>query len=89
MMIKIDRNKVGLVRVVIGIATTGCGSLSTNYEDCESKGNIRAVGFWHRHDEHNLETILGNEARRILDCYNILPKYSGALIEVEWKDYKG
>lgn len=45
MNIRIDRNKIGMVRVVIAIGNDRCGCLSTNYQDCEERGNILAVGF--------------------------------------------
>ncbi len=88
MMIKIDRNKVGLVRVALGISNRSSGCVSANFEDCEKRGNIYAVGFWHRHDEPNLEANLNVDARRILDCYTGFPNCSGAIIGVEWKDYR-
>ena len=87
-MIKIDRKKVGLVRVALGISNRDSGCVSANFEDCEKRGNIYAVGFWHRHDEHNLEELLNVDAKRILDCYIQFPNCSGAIIGVEWKDYK-
>ena len=86
-MIKIDRDRKGLVRVVLGISNRDSTYVSTDYQHCEENDNIRAVGFWHRHDEPDLETKLNVDARRILDCYMHFPKCSGAIIGIEWKDY--
>ena len=89
MKINFDKNRVGLVRVVLGIADRYSGSVSTDYEDCEKKGNVRAVGFWHSHDENNLEFRLGEDADLILKAYSKMSGFSGAIITTEWKDYEG
>ena len=77
-----------MVRVVIAIANRCTGCLSTDYDDCEKRGNIRAVGFWHRHDEPNLKEELEKESKRILHAYEQSPEYSGALVTTEWKEYR-
>ena len=83
-----DKNRKGLVRVVIAVADRYSGCLSTDQKHCDEHGNVRAVGFWHRHDDRNLEEILSEEATLILDAYGKMWKYSGAIIDVEWKDYR-
>ena len=88
MNIRIEKEKVGMVRVVIAIGNDRCGCLSTNYQDCEERGNIFAVDFWHRHDERNLMDILSMEAELILNAYSKMRNYSGAIIGTEWKDYR-
>ena len=88
MNIRIEKEKVGMVRVVIAIGNDRCGCLSTNYQDCEERGNILAVGFWHRHDERNLMDTLRREADLILNAYSKMWNYSGAIIGTEWKDYR-
>lgn len=88
MNIRIEKEKVGMVRVVIAIGNDRCGCLSTNYQDCEERGNILAVGFWHRHDERNLMDTLSREADLILNAYSKMRNYSGAIIGTEWKDYR-
>ena len=88
MNIRIEKEKVGMVRVVIAVGNDRCGCLSTNYQDCEERGNILAVGFWHRHDERNLMDTLSREADLILNAYSKMWNYSGAIIETEWKDYR-
>ena len=88
MEITINKKEKGLVRVVIGVANRYTNRLSTNYNDCEENGNIRAVGFWHRHDDPNVEAELTKEANLILAAYGKMWNYSGSLIEVEWKEYR-
>ena len=87
MNISVEEGKVGMVRVVIAIGNDRCGCLSTNYQDCEERGNILAVGFWHRHDDRHLREILNLEADLILNAYSKMRNYSGAIVGTEWKDY--
>lgn len=88
MRIEIDKNRKGLVRVVLGISNRNSSCVSTNYEDCEKRGNIRAVGFWHRHDDKNIEDKLSKECTLLLDAYGKMFEYAGAIIGIEWKDYR-
>lgn len=45
MKIRIEDKIVGMYRVVLGIGSRYSGCVSTNYQDCEERGNILAVGF--------------------------------------------
>lgn len=87
MKIRIKNKEKGLYRVVVAVSGRFSGCLSTDPDDCEKRGNIRAVGFWHPHDEPDLEDKLSREANLILNAYSKMFEYSGAIIGTERKDY--
>ena len=88
MNIRIEEGKVGMVRVVIAFANKYSGCLSFDPKDCEERGNVLAVGFWHRHDDKYLQEILNDEADLIMNAYEKMDHYAGAMIGTEWKDYR-
>lgn len=88
MKIRVEDKVVGMYRVVLGIGSRYSGCVSTDQKDCDERGNIRAVGFWHRHDEEGLDEILTAEATWIWNAYKNMDEFSGAIINVEWKEYR-
>ena len=87
MNIRIENKEKGLYRVIVAVSNRYSGCLSTDPADCEARGNIRAVGFWHRHDDPNLNYKLSKEVDLILTAYEKMDDCSGAIIETERKDY--
>lgn len=88
MKIRIENKQKGMYRVVLGIGNRYSCCLSTDQEHCDEEGNIRAVGFWHRHDEEDLEDKLSDEAGLLLNAYSRMTDYSGAIVGTEWKGYR-
>ena len=80
----------GLVRAVFVVDMERCGCIdSTSREDAEARGNIWAVGKWHRDDDKDLQAKLENDFDALASAYRKIGgnDFAGGVYGYEYKAY--
>ena len=68
-----------------------CGCIdATSRENAEERGNVWAVGKWHRDDEKDLQEKLDRDFNVLIDAYRRIGgnDYCGGALTYEYKKYR-
>lgn len=86
-MLKVDSSKVGLVRGVYIFSQNRAGCIGIDQAKDENNLDVSvAYTPWHRHDDHPEKAA--EELEEIHRCYRRFNSYDGALMYLEYHDYK-
>lgn len=86
---QLDKNMTGLVRVKVSFGYWRCPCISMDETKQDENHNLICKGFWHRHDEDDLEEKLDKDVRTIIRAYSTMSQYEGCMYCAEWRDYEG
>ena len=81
----------GLVRAVFVVDMERCGCIdATSREGAEERGNIWAVGKWHRDDEQGLQENLEKDFDALTTAYRKIGgnDFCGGVYTYEYKVYR-
>ena len=90
-MFKPEFKERGLVRAVFVVDMERCGCIdATSREGAEGRGNVWAVGKWHRDDDMDLQEKLEKDFDALTTAYMTIGgnDFSGGVYGYEYKAYR-